>query len=292
MNYAQEVYVYMKQVERYPLLSKEEEKALGWKILKRDKEAIDKMIVSNLKFVVQIANQYKNYTRLGKFSILDLIQEGNDGLIYAANKFDIRKGYKFTTYAVWWIRARIIQFIIRSYSIVKIGTTAAERNLFFKIGYIKHLLEITDVKERQKAREELSEIVGLPVEKIKRMEQRISWDDVSLDNIYSVNGSNTFTLHDFVTNEDDEEKNREEDNLKNKMRKLIDHISKDFTDREKDILKRRWLRHDGQTLQKIADVHHISRERVRQIEIVIFDKIRKQIENDSDGKEIIKQIWK
>lgn len=290
MNYAQEMHLYMQQVERYPLLSKEEEEELGWKVLNKNQEAINKLIVSNLKFVVQIANQYKNYTKSGKFSILDLIQEGNDGLIYAANKFDIRKGYKFTTYAVWWIRARIMHFIIRSHSIVKVGTTLAERHLFFKMGCIKHLLQITDVNEREEARKDLSKVVGLPIEKIKNMEQRVSWDDTSFDMSYvKPNSTNKYTLYDIVSNGNNEEQNIQEKNIQYKAKQFIKKFCKSLTDRERDILKRRWLKKEKQTLQAIANVHNISRERVRQIELSIFNKIRKRVEVDKHFKEIISE---
>lgn len=289
MTYQSDVSLYMKQVNKYPLLTPAEEKELGALALIGDKDAINKLIVSNLRFVIQVANKYRNYTKSGRFSILDLIQEGNDGLIFAANKYDVNKGYRFTTYAVWWIKARIMQFIIKAYSIVKVGTTSAERQLFFKIGYIKHLLEVFDTEERNKQRDILAETVGLSVTKIKKMEQRMSWDDVSLD-ARQTGDTNTYTLYDVVADEEELEDRVLKSDTQVKIKKVINDIMQTLTDREQDIMKRRWLREDGQTLQKIATAHGISRERIRQIESAIFVKMRRQLQNSTDGKEAIEAI--
>lgn len=294
-DYQKEVSLYMKQVNKHPLLTKEEEKELGYKLLDGDEAARNKLIISNLRFVVQQANKYKSYVKLGKFSILDLIQEGNDGLIYATDKFDIRKGYRFTTYSVWWIKARIMQFIIKSYSIVKIGTTSAERQLFFKIGYIKHLIEITDKKEKQLAREELAKTTGLTVQQITNMEERVFWDDVSLEHQTQGGADNPamtgqFTLKDYLTYDNSNKNVSHENDLYKSIKKAIYDAMHVLNDREKDILLRRWLTVEGQTLQTIATAHNLSRERIRQIEGKIFLKLKKELKNTQTGKEIIKHL--
>lgn len=277
----------MKQVNKHALITKEEEKELGARALTGDDTAINKLIISNLRFVVKIANQYRNYCKSGRLELRDLIQEGNDGLIYAANKYDVRKGYRFTTYAVWWIKARIMQYIIKSYSIVKVGTTSAERQLFFKIGYIRHLLEIFDQEERKEARKQLADMVGLSVAKIKKMENRMSWDDVSLDAKQAGEGSQQFTLYDVIADPNHLETSLIGEDTNNKVKDVIENIMSNLTEREQDILRRRWLRDEGQTLQKIANVHGISRERIRQIETNIFNKMRRQLQNNKTCKEAI-----
>jgi RNA polymerase sigma-32 factor len=287
-SYQQEVALYIKQINRYPLLKLQEEIELGKEALKGSRKARDKLVTSNLRFVVQIANTYRNYTKTCKFSILDLIQEGNDGLVYAAEKYDVNKGYRFTTYAVWWIRARIMHFIIRTYSIVKVGTTAAERQLFFKTGCIKHLLDIIDIEERKKAREELAESLGLPVNEVTKMERRMSYNDISLEKTQDESGS--FSLVDIISNKDDIRDTLEDRDFSEKLGGEIKRVVSTLSERERDILNRRWMKDRKQTLEEIAKTYKLSRERIRQIEHEAIGKVRKKLLDSQAGKEAVEHL--
>lgn len=288
-----ELSVYMEGVNKYPLLSREEEIELAQHVRSGDQEAKDKLVVSNLRFVVQVANQFKAYTKSGKYSILDLIQEGNDGLIHAASKFDHRKGYRFITYAVWWIRARIMNFIIRSHSMVKIGTTANERKLFFKMSHVRRLLSITDQEERDKAREHLARKLKTSTKLIKKMEDRLWWNDVSLEKpLLPACGDSTQrpALRDFLTDEESLEKELDERNFVSEARNQIEESMVNLTEREQDIIRRRYLSDDGATLQSIATSYGLSRERIRQIESRAFKKMKVHLLSNDAGRELVKEL--
>ena len=167
---------YLAQINRFPLLTQEEEFQLAVKYRKyNDIEAAQKLITSNLRFVVKVAFEYKSYG----VKILDLIQEGNIGLMMAVKKFDPYKGYRFISYAIWWIRAYIQNFIIKTWSLVKIGTTQAQKKLFYKIGKVRKALESDG--ENDKKYERLARDLDVAKEDIIEMEQRMSSRDLSLD---------------------------------------------------------------------------------------------------------------
>lgn len=290
MSHARELATYMAEVSRYPVLPRLEEMKLAEKAAAGDAEAREKLIVSNLRFVVQVANQFKAYASSGKYSILDLVQEGNSGLVHAASKFDPERGYRFITYAVWWIRARIMSFIIRSHSMVKLGTTESERKLFFKMSHIRRLLEIKDAKERDKTRKILAKQLKTSPTLIQRMEERIFWNDVSLEKQLqrtSPDTANQACLKDFLRDETDYEQEAEERNLLSETRTDIELVMEKLSDREREIIERRYLSEQGETLQSIASTYGLSRERIRQLEANAFSKMKGPLSKSEAVKECL-----
>src|SRR5512139_1188208 len=167
---------YLSRINQFPLLTPEEEFELATRYRKtNDIEAAHKLITSNLRFVVKVAFEYKSYG----IKLLDLIQEGNIGLMMAVKKFDPDRGYRFISYAIWWIRAYIQNFIIKTWSLVKIGTTQAQKKLFYKIGKVRKALEADG--EEEKKYELLARDLDVAKEDIVEMEQRMSSRDLSLD---------------------------------------------------------------------------------------------------------------
>src|SRR4030042_2277521 len=160
--------LYIAEINRFPLLTPEEEFKIAVRLKKyNDMEAAEKLIVSNLRFVVKIAHEYRNYG----FKLADLIQEGNIGLIHAVKKFDPYKGYRLISYAVWWIRAYIQNYLIKSWSIVKIGTTQAQRKLFFKLNQAKKRLQKMDEKSPEFG--EIAQSLSVKETEIAEMDVRL-----------------------------------------------------------------------------------------------------------------------
>ena len=178
--------LYIAEINKFPLLSPEEEFRLSVRLKKyNDMEAAEQFVVSNLRFVVKISHEYRNYG----VKLSDLIQEGNIGLMHAVKKFDPYKGYRLISYAVWWIRAYIQNYIIKSWSLVKIGTTQAQRKLFFKLGQAKKKLETMSEKNPEFA--EIAESLGVKTVELQEMDLRMSNRDVSLDAYVSDEGDTT-----------------------------------------------------------------------------------------------------
>lgn len=284
---------YMREVCKYTVLERDQELELAHKAKTGDLKAREILINSNLRFVVQVANQFKAYTKPGKYTILDLIQEGNSGLVHAYSKFDPDSGYRFTTYAVHWIRARIMSFIIRMHSMVKLGTTAAERKLFFKMGKIKSLFEERDSAIREENRLDLAKELETTSEVIKQMEDRFHWNDTSIDKPMGSSDESDdrpFSIKDILMSPSVEDE-IEARLFHEKMHEAIERAMASLSDREQDVIRMRWLEdEDGATLQEIADKYQLSRERIRQIEAKVFQEIKEYLEDDEIGREIVKQF--
>jgi RNA polymerase sigma-32 factor len=263
--------LYTAEINRFPLLSPEEEFELAVRLKKyNDMEAAEKLIVSNLKFVVKIAYEYRNYGP----RLADMIQEGNIGLMHAVKKFDPHKGYRLISYAVWWIRAYIQNYIIKSWSLVKIGTTQAQRKLFFKLSQAKKDLETISRKNPEFA--EIAEFLGVKEGEVEEMELRLTNRDFSLDAYISENDD---TSHiNYLTYEGDNQETmlikKEETALV--KRDIAGALSK-LNDRENYIIQNRVMADNPLTLQEIGDHYNITRERARQIEKQALKKLQKAI---------------
>lgn len=291
-QHIRELAPYMAEVNKHKVLTRDVELELAIKAKEGDKHAREKLIVCNLRFVVGIANQFKAYTNSGKYSILDLVQEGNSGLVHAASKFDYTKGYRFITYAVWWIRARIMSFIIKSHSVVKLGTTASERKLFFKMGQVRSLLDLRDPDERNSARKILAKKLKTSPALIQKMEDRIFWHDTSLDNpvkFSSCEGEAT-PLKDFLSDEIGFEEQLKRKDLMSEARNEIECAMKKLTDREREVIIARYLGPESQTLQVIADEYGLSRERIRQIESRAFEKMKPVLSRSSTVRDVLTEF--
>lgn len=268
---------YVSQINQFPMLTAEEEFKLAVRYVKHDNmEAAEKLVVSNLRFVVKIAHEYKGYG----IKLLDLIQEGNIGLMHAVKKFDPYKGYRLISYAVWWIRAYMQNFIIKSWSLVKIGTTQAQRKLFFKLNQVKRKLQ--DISLKKPEFTEIAESLNVKESEIEEMDCRLNNRDLSLDATISDESESSHI--DYLTFEgEDQEKaliKKEETVLaKNK----IDRALSKLNDRENYIIKNRIMADNPETLREIGERFNITRERTRQIEKAALRKLRTAIpylEND------------
>lgn len=260
--------LYIAEINRFPLLSAEEEFRLAVQLKKYNNvDAAEKLIVSNLRFVVKIAHEYRSYG----FKLADLIQEGNVGLIHAVKKFDPYKGYRLISYAVWWIRAYIQNYLIKSWSIVKIGTTQAQRKLFFKLNQTKKELETLSKKNPEF--DEIASSLGVKGSEVAEMDLRMGSRDVSLNEFIKDQGDNSHI--DFLTYEgDDQESSLIKDEEKNLVRRDIAGALAKLNERESYIILNRVMADDPQTLQEIGIKYNISRERARQIEKQALKKIQ------------------
>jgi RNA polymerase sigma-32 factor len=265
---------YLAELSNYPIISREEEYELAIRYKKYgDLEAARKLITSNLKFVVRIANTYKNYG----LNPMDLIQEGNIGLMHAVRGFDPTKGYRLISYAVWWIRAYIQNFVIKSWSLVKIGTNQAQRKLFYKLRSTKQKMDYTEEILSPDEYKNLAEELGVSDEAVVEMDQRIGTKDLSLDAELTANNESThldFLVDDLTNQEDLISKNEEEENLRSGLDIAMDSLK----DRERYIIKSRILSENPLTLEELGSELNISRERVRQIESSALQKIKTILE--------------
>jgi len=250
---------YMAQVNRFPLLSVEEEQQLARRYRDEgDLEAAHRLVCANLRFVVKVALEYRNYG----IRLLDLIQEGNIGLMQAVRKFDPERGLRLITYAVWWIRAYIQDFIMKSWSLVKVGTTQAQKKLFFKLAQTRNALRnLTGEDDSAK----VAELLDVDETLVEEMGQRLGLRDTSLD--VELSEGNDYSLLDVIadcrpsqeaTLIDRQEQHRRDSRTRAALDKL--------PERERRIIEQRFLREKPLTLQELADEYGISRERVRQLE--------------------------
>jgi len=260
--------IYIAEINRFPILTAEEEFKVAVQLKKyNDMAAAEKLVVSNLRFVVKIAHEYRNYG----LKLSDLIQEGNIGLMHAVKKFDPYKGYRLISYAVWWIRAYMQNYIIKSWSLVKIGTTQAQRKLFFKLSQEKKRLENLSQKSPEFA--EIAESLGVKVVEIEEMDLRLSNRDLSLDASVSEDGEMTHIDHLTYEGEDQETSLIKQEELSLVKRDIAGALAK-LNEKEKYIIKHRVMADNPLTLQEVGDRYRITRERARQIEKQALKKLR------------------
>ena len=260
--------LYMAEINRFPILKAEEEFKLAVSFKKDDDmKAAEKLVTSNLRFVVKIAHEYKNY----RVKLIDLIQEGNIGLMHAVKKFDPYKGYRLISYVVWWIRAYMQNYVIKSWSLVKIGTTQAQRKLFFKLNQTKKKLE--DISQKSPEFKEIAEMLNVTERETEEMDMRLSNRDVSLDASLNDEGDSTYIDHlvyDGTSQEDALIKKDEMALVKKNIAGALEKLS----EREHYIIERRIMADNPATLQEIGDRFKITRERARQIEKEALKKLR------------------
>ncbi|SEM45862.1 RNA polymerase, sigma 32 subunit, RpoH [Syntrophus gentianae] len=260
--------VYMAEINRFPVLSVEEEfrYAIDWQ-KNGNMESAEKLVVSNLRFVVKIAHEYRNYG----VKLADLIQEGNIGLMHAIKKFDPYKGYRLISYAVWWIRAYIQNYIIKTWSLVKIGTTQAQRKLFFKLNQTKKDIQALSLKNPEFR--EIADSLGVREDEVEEMDVRMSNRDLSLDMAISEDGGTSHMDYLTYTGEDQETAliRKQETEM---VQKNISGALSVLNEKEMYIILHRVMADDPKTLQEIGDFYHITRERARQIEKQALKKLR------------------
>ncbi len=262
---------YLARINQFPLLTAEEEFDLAARYRKdNDLECAHKLITSNLRFVVKVAFEYKSYG----VKLLDLIQEGNIGLMMAVKKFNPYKGYRFISYAIWWIRAYIQNFIIKTWSLVKIGTTQAQKKLFYKIGKVRKALEAD--KENEARYELLANDLDVSKEDIMEMEQRMSSRDLSLNSPFNEDHELTplELLQEGSPNQEEELMEKQEKTL---LEREVVRAMKRLNEKEAFVIKNRVMADSPLTLQEIGDELKLSRERVRQIESEALRKLKREM---------------
>ncbi|HEY8269538.1 MAG TPA: RNA polymerase factor sigma-32 [Pseudobdellovibrionaceae bacterium] len=264
--------IYLQDVRKYPVLSKEEEQEIAKKYFEtKDPESAQILIKSNLRFVVKIAAEYSKFGA----KMIDLVQEGNIGLMHAVREFNPYKGARLITYAVWWIRGYIQEYLMRQYSMVRIGTTQNQRKLFYQLQKEKDALDSLGQEPNIAL---LSSRLGIPEDEVEQMTQRMTGRDISLDRPLDEDAGGT--LMDLQRNTSDmslDEKIAHEEELEILKRKLKE-IRNELSEREKIILDERLLNDEPLTLQEIGEKHGITREAVRQMEVRVLKKIRTKME--------------
>ncbi len=262
---------YMAEVRRYPLLTREQEQALAIRYRETgDKRAAEALVTSNLRFVVKVAAEYSKFGA----RLIDLVQEGNVGLMHAVREFNPYKGVRLITYAVWWIRGYIQDYLMRQYSMVRIGTTQSQRKLFYRLQKERDLLESMGQEPSTKL---LSSRLGVSEADVESMTQRMQGRDVSLQT--SVDDSGRTSLLDFEATDDipiDEQIGKNE--MLSILHAGIDELMGSLNDREKELLEDRLLADEPLTLQEIGEKYGVTREAVRQMENRLMLKIRKILE--------------
>lgn len=262
---------YLAEISNHPVLSREEEYKLAMKYKNDgDLDAARKLVTANLKFVVRVANEYKNYG----VNMMDLIQEGNVGLMQAVKGFDPTKGYRLISYAVWWIRAYIQNHLIKTWSLVKVGTSQAQRKLFYKLRSTKNMLDKVGDKISREDYAEIAEELGVSDKDVIEMDQRMTKKDFSLNTEIGADKENTFL--DFLSDESlDQEEILAKNQLETAVKDNLASTLKSLKDRERFIIENRVLNDNPLTLEEIGNKFNISRERVRQIENAALNKIKK-----------------
>jgi RNA polymerase sigma-32 factor len=257
---------YLAEIRRYPLLSREEERELAIRYKQdQDIEAAYRLVTANLRLVVMIAREYQKATR----NLLDLVQEGNIGLMEAVKNFDPYRGIRFPSYAVWWVRAYIIRYLINNWRLVKLGTTQAQRKLFFNLQKEKDRLEAEGIVAEPKL---IAQRLDVKESEVVEMEQRLSSRDLSLDAPSSDDGA---PMMDFLAGGKETAEDEVADaEFRQQVGERVHAFGKTLKDKEAVIFHQRLLAESPATLQEIGDRYGISRERVRQIEERLKKKLR------------------
>lgn len=267
--------MYLNEIRRYRVLTREEEMALAKKYFEnKDPEAAEALVKANLRFVVKVAAEYSKFGA----KMIDLIQEGNVGLMHAVREFNPYKGARLITYAVWWIRGYIQEFLMRQYSLVRIGTTQNQRKLFYQLQKEKDALDAMGIEPNAAL---ISERLGIPEDEVRDMAMRMSGRDISLDR--PLDDDSGSSLGDFQKNESDQpldEQLARAEQL-SLLREKIEDLRPHLSDREKIILDERILNDEPLTLQEIGEKYGITREAVRQMESRVMKKIKDRMENGS-----------
>ena len=263
---------YLTQIKKFPILSSEEEYMLAKNWRNRgDLKSAQKLITSHLRLVAKIAMGYRGYG----LPVSEMVSEGNIGLMQAVKKFEPEKGFRLATYAMWWIKASIQEYILRSWSLVKMGTTAAQKKLFFNLKKIKNQLSANNAGDlRAEHVDEISKRLNVKKEEVVSMNRRLLGKEKSLnDPIKDEDGAEWQDW--LVDNRTDQELKLSHKQEFAKKKKLMDNSMSILNPREKEILTARRLSEDIVTLEDLSKIYKVSRERIRQIETKAFEKLQK-----------------
>jgi len=265
--------MYLSEINQYPLLTQDEEQALARKYRKdNDEKAASRLVTANLRFVVKVSYEYRSYG----IKMADLIQEGNIGLMKAVQKFDPDKGIRLISYAVWWIRAYIQNYILKSWSLVKLGTTQAQRKLFFSLARTKREIEkLQGTEDSQDARKIAKKLRVKPTE-VMEMTQRMEGRDLSLDAPMGEDGGNTHVdfVADGAAGQDSELADAEEREI---VTSRVEQALMRLDPRERFIIEKRVMSDKPMTLKELGEHFGFSRERARQLEIRAKEKLKHEL---------------
>ncbi len=268
---------YIQETRQYPLLSREDEHDLAIQFVEEgDVSAARRLVEANLRLVVKIAYEYRRAHR----NLLDLVQEGNIGLLQAVRKYDPYRGVKLSTYAAWWIRAYILKFVLNNWRLVKIGTTQAQRKLFFNLRKEKERLEQLGFTPDTKL---LAERLDVREKDVIEMERRLAAPDASLDApVGRGDDDGARTRIDFIENRSAERPDVEVEHSQFHalLKEKLEVFGSTLEGREETIFRERWLTDEPLTLQQIGDRYGVSRERARQIEKRLMGRLRKYLEQE------------
>ena len=277
---------YLDHIKKFPMLEAGEEYLLAkdW-LEKQDTKAAHKLVTSHLRLVAKIAMGYRGYG----LPIADLIAEGNIGMMHAVKKFDPEKGFRLATYAMWWIKAAIQEFVLRSWSQVKIGTTASQKKLFFNLRKIKgkiNALEDGDLTPNQV--NHIAKTLDVSEDDVVSMNRRMLGGDHSLNSQINRQDGEEAEWQDMLTDERDNQEtqyvNHQEKNIRNKMMlEALDYLKP----REKDIIIKRRLTENPKTLEDLSQEYKVSRERIRQIETRAFEKLQTVVKSKAKELKLI-----
>ncbi len=265
---------YMQDIRKFPMLEPEEEFMLAksW-VENEDSGAAHKLVTSHLRLAAKIAMGYRGYG----LPTAEVVSEANVGLMQAVKRFDPDKGFRLATYAMWWIRASIQEYVLRSWSLVKMGTTSAQKKLFFNLRKAKRkigALEDGDLRPENVAR--IAQELNVTEAEVTSMNRRMSGGDASLNAQVGSEGEGTMEWQDWLEDEDaDQATDYAEKNELDARRELLNKALSGLNDREKDILVKRKLEDKPVTLEELSGVYDVSRERIRQIEVRAFEKLQK-----------------
>lgn len=266
--------LYLAEINRYRLLTVEEEQALARAYLQGDLHAGHALVTSNLRFVVKVAYEYRSYG----IRMADLVQEGNIGLMKAVQKFDPDKNIRLISYAVWWIRAYIQNYILKSWSLVKLGTTQAQRKLFFSLARTRRELEKMNPGGGSVINvDEIASRLRVKPQEVREMEQRMGGRDLSLDAPMGEDGSNShvdFVVSDGVGQDDEVADRQEAGMIGDRVRVALSRLDP----RERFIIEQRVMNDRPMTLKELGEHFGFSRERARQLEIRAKDKLKSELQ--------------
>ncbi len=264
---------YMQEIRKFPMLDPEEEYMLAkrW-VEEQDTQAAHKMVTSHLRLAAKIAMGYRGYG----LPQAEVISEANVGLMQAVKRFDPEKGFRLATYAMWWIRASIQEYILRSWSLVKMGTTSAQKKLFFNLRKAKSRIGALDEGDLHPDNvKKIATDLGVSEDEVISMNRRMSGGDASLNAMVGGDGESSMEWQDWLEDQDaDQAGDYEESNELEVRRELLATAMENLNERERDILTKRRLQDDVITLEDLSNEYGISRERVRQIEVRAFEKLQ------------------
>ena len=277
---------YLQEIRKFPMLEPGQEYMLAkrW-IEEQDADAAHQMVTSHLRLAAKIAMGYRGYG----LPQAEVISEANVGLMQAVKRFDPEKGFRLATYAMWWIRASIQEYILRSWSLVKMGTTSAQKKLFFNLRKAKSRIGALDEGDMHPDNvEKIAGDLGVSEAEVISMNRRLSGGDASLNAMISADGESSMEWQDWLEDEDaDQAADYEFQDELSIRRDMLNSAMTDLNDRERDILTQRRLVDEVKTLEELSEIYCVSRERVRQIEVRAFEKLQEKMREMALEKNMI-----